>query len=123
MTPSKSVRAIVRDRKSTKRVVRLGSKSCERNGSQPPRTLAEMANVGPATLADFKVLRIERVDQLAKLKPQDAFRLWNKLGRLTGHRHDPCVIDLFLSVISQANADKPRPWWHFTSQRKAMQQA
>jgi predicted flap endonuclease-1-like 5' DNA nuclease len=89
----------------------------------PPITLADMANVGPATLGDLKLLGIQRVEQLAKLQPSDAFVLWRKLGRLTGGLHDPCVIDVFMSVISQAHGNTPCPWWHFTKQRKAMMAA
>ena len=89
----------------------------------PPLKLADMANVGPATLGDLKLLGIHRVAQLAKLQPSDAFVLWRKLGRLTGGLHDPCVIDMFMSVISQAHGNKPCPWWHFTKQRKAMMAA
>ena len=82
-----------------------------------------MANVGPATLGDLKLLGIQRVAQLAKLQPSDAFVLCRKLGRLTGGLHDPCVIDVFMSVISQAHGNTPCPWWHFTKQRKAMMAA
>ena len=89
----------------------------------PPITLADMTNVGPATLGDLKLLGIQRVAQLAKLQPSDAFVLWRKLGRLTGGLHDPCVIDVFMSVISQAHGNTPCPWWHFTKQRKAMMAA
>jgi len=89
----------------------------------PAITLADMANVGPATLGDLKLLGIQRVAQLARLQPSDAFVLWRKLGRLTGGLHDPCVIDVFMSVISQAHGNKPCPWWHFTKQRKAMMAA
>ena len=89
----------------------------------PPLTLADMANVGPATLGDLKLLGIHRVAQLAKLQPSDAFVLWRKLGRLTGGLHDPCVIDVFMSIISQAHGNTPCPWWHFTKQRKAMMAA
>ena len=85
--------------------------------------LSDMANVGPATLGDLKLLGIHRVEQLAKLQPSDAFVLWRKLGRLTGGLHDPCVIDVFMSVISQAQGNKPCPWWHCTKQRKAMMAA
>jgi len=89
----------------------------------PPLKLADMANVGPATLGDLKLLGIQRVAQLAKLQPSDAIVLWRKLGRLTGGLHDPCVIDVFMSVISQAHGNTPCPWWHFAKQRKAMMAA
>ena len=88
-----------------------------------PITLSDMANVGPATLGDLKLLGIQRMEQLAKLQPSDALVLWRKLGRLTGGLHDPCVIDVFMSVISQAHGNTPCPWWHFTKERKAMMAA
>ncbi len=80
-----------------------------------PKTLREMANVGPATMGDFKVLGISRVDQLVE---REAFELWEDLCTRTKQRHDPCCIDLFMSVISQARGEAPCPWWNFTKARK-----
>lgn len=85
--------------------------------AMPPETLADLANVGPATLGDFEVLGIRSLRQLAK---QDAFRLYDRLCRKTGVRHDPCCIDVFLSAIDQARGGTPCPWWHFTEHRKQM---
>jgi hypothetical protein len=82
-----------------------------------PESLADLANVGPATLADFEVLGIRT---LAQLKGKEAFALWRELCRRTGARHDPCCIDVFMSAIDQANGGPPRPWWHFTPLRKRM---
>ena len=82
-----------------------------------PASLSDLANVGPATLADFHVLDIRTVAQLAK---QDAFKLFERLCDRTGKRHDPCCIDVFLSAIDQARGGAPCPWWHFTEQRKQM---
>jgi hypothetical protein len=81
----------------------------------PPATLADLANVGPATLGDFRTLGIRTLPQLAK---QDAFKLYERLCRRTGERHDPCCIDVFLSAIDQARGGTPRPWWAFTDFRK-----
>lgn len=81
----------------------------------PPQTLADLANVGPATLSDFRVLGIRTLPQLAR---QDAFRLYERLCRKTGTRHDPCCIDVFLSAIDQARGGAPKPWWKFTAERK-----
>ena len=82
-----------------------------------PKTLAEMANVGPATLGDFKVLGIQDPKQLAK---REAFELWEDLCKRTRKRHDPCCIDVFMSAIAQARGEAPCPWWHFTKHRKTM---
>jgi hypothetical protein len=86
----------------------------------PPQTLADLANVGPATLGDFRVLGICTLAQLAR---QDAFGLYERLCRKTGTRHDPCCIDVFLSAIDQARGGAPRPWWKFTDERKRAMQA
>jgi hypothetical protein len=80
-----------------------------------PRELSDLANVGPATLADFRTLGIGTVAQLAR---QDAFRLYDRLCRRTAVRHDPCCIDVFLSAIDQAKGNPPQPWWAFTAFRK-----
>ena len=82
-----------------------------------PKTLAEMANVGPATLGDFKVLGIQDPKQLAKC---EAFELWEDLCKRTRKRHDLCCIDVFMSAIAQARGEAPCPWWHFTKDRKTL---
>ena len=80
-----------------------------------PRELADLANVGPATLRDFHALGIRTSAQLAR---QDAFKLYDRLCRRTGKRHDPCVIDVFMATIAQSRGAAPQPWWKFTAQRK-----
>jgi nucleotidyltransferase/DNA polymerase involved in DNA repair len=77
--------------------------------------LADLANVGPATLRDFRALGIATVAQLAR---HDAFRLYDRLCRRTGVRHDPCCIDVFMAAIDQARGGPPTPWWKFTETRK-----
>lgn len=72
-------------------------------------------NVGPATVKDLARLGISTVRDLAT---QDAFDMYGRLCRITRQRHDPCVIDVFLSAVDQARGGKPRPWWHYTPQRK-----
>ena len=79
--------------------------------------LQDLANVGPATLADLHALRIRTVAQLAR---RDALALHESLCRRTRTRHDPCVIDVFMAIIHQAKGGKPTPWWKFTARRKRM---
>ncbi len=82
-----------------------------------PASLAlhELANVGPATLGDFKVLGVRSVAQLARRNP---WQLYESLCRLTHARHDPCCIDVFLAAVHQARTGEARDWWSFTAQRK-----
>lgn len=77
--------------------------------------LADLKNVGPATMKDLSRLGISTLRDLAV---QDAFEMYERLCRLTRQRHDPCVIDVFLSAVDQARGGMARPWWHYTPQRK-----
>ena len=104
----------MRATKEPARGSRSRGRRCAASASKP-RTISDLANVGPATLGDFRTLGIRTLPQLAK---QDAFKLYERLCRRTGERHDPCCIDVFLSAIDQARGGAPRPWWEFTDFRK-----
>lgn len=77
--------------------------------------LSALRNIGPAMRADLALLGVRSVAQLARL---DADRLYLKLQRLTGTRHDPCVWDTFAAAIHQARTGEALPWWHSTRERK-----
>lgn len=81
-------------------------------------TLASLRNVGPATLADFKLLGIETVEQLIS---QDADELYVRLCYQTKTRHDSCMHDVFAAAIHQAKTSEALNWWAFTPARKARQ--
>lgn len=78
-------------------------------------TLTDLPNVGPATAGDLRLLGILKPDQLLG---RDAYVLYQQLCDLTQMRHDPCVLDVFLSLVDFANGAPPRAWWHYTAQRK-----
>ncbi len=77
--------------------------------------LTDLPNVGPATEGDLRLLGI---DHPKKLIGKNAFRLYDQLSAVTRMRHDPCVIDVFLSVIHFMEGGDPLPWWDFTAERK-----
>jgi len=79
-------------------------------------SLSDLRNVGKAALADFRLLGIETVAQLAA---QDADHLYDRLCTLTNRRHDPCVHDVFSATIHQARTGEALDWWAFTAERKA----
>ena len=80
------------------------------------RTLTDLPNVGPAMAQDLRLLGIHTPEDL---QGKDAFVLYDTLCRVTGTRHDPCVLDVLMSVVDFIEGGKPRAWWEFTPRRKA----
>lgn len=65
----------------------------------PIRSLLDLEGVGKAMQEDFHLLGIKSVDQL---KGKKAIKLYERLEKLTGKKHDPCVLDVFNCAIAQA---------------------
>lgn len=79
------------------------------------KELLNLKNVGKATLRDLGLLGITTVAQLRNQNPDD---LYERIQKITGTKHDPCVWDVFAAIIHEANTGEKWPWWHFTSVRK-----
>lgn len=77
--------------------------------------LEDLPNVGPAVAGDLRRLGFT---EPAGLAGQDAYVMYGRLCVLTGTRHDPCLIDVFLSVVRFMAGEPPRPWWDYTAERK-----
>ncbi|RUA01140.1 MAG: mitomycin resistance protein [Deltaproteobacteria bacterium] len=77
--------------------------------------LEALPNIGPAMAAD---LRLIGIDHPLALTGKDPFDLYAALCAESGQKHDPCVIDVFMSVVDFMEGGDPRPWWTFTDQRK-----
>ena len=84
------------------------------------RRLADIPNIGPAMVEDFRNLGIEHPRQLAG---KDPHALYLRLCEVTGMRHDPCVLDTFISAVRFMEGAPPHPWWHYPAERKAMSQS
>jgi hypothetical protein len=84
------------------------------------RWLLELPNVGPATALDLVRIGITGP---AALKKRDPDRMYYALCKKDGVRHDPCLRDVFASVIAFANGAPARPWWFYTPERKAKKKA
>jgi hypothetical protein len=82
------------------------------------KQLIDLRNVGKATIKDLRLLNIHTVDELAK---KDPTVLFHELERRTQKRQDPCVWDVFASIIHEAAHGEPSPWWSWTARRKALQ--
>ena len=78
--------------------------------------LLELPNVGPATARDLVRLGIHEPKDLRRRDPDRMYALLSRLDRV---RHDPCVRDVFASLIAFVNGAPARPWWHYTPERKA----
>ena len=77
--------------------------------------LTDLPNIGPAMARDLRLLGF---DHPAGLAGQDPSALYERLCELTGTRHDPCVLDVFVSVTRFMDGEAPRPWWFYTPERK-----
>lgn len=77
--------------------------------------LTDLPNIGKAAAADLHLLNINVPNDLIN---RDAFQLYDDLCHLTQAKHDPCVIDVFMSVIDFMQGQPARPWWDYTVERK-----
>ena len=77
--------------------------------------LEDIPNVGPAIAADFRRLGITSPGELAG---RDPYALYDELCRVTGHRHDPCLLDTFIAAVRFMEGAPKRPWWDYTAERK-----
>lgn len=84
------------------------------------RQLTDLPNIGAACAEDLRLIGIHAPSQLVGKSP---FDMYDELCVVTGTRHDPCVLDVFMSITSFMAGDEPRPWWHYTPARKRLLQA
>lgn len=77
--------------------------------------LDALPNIGKAMAADLQLTGIDHPKQLIG---KDPYTLYETLCEKTGRRHDPCVIDVFISVVHFMEGGEPLPWWAFTEERK-----
>ncbi len=70
-----------------------------------------------------KALRLIGISLPGQLVGKDPYTLYEKLCRQTGHRQDPCVLDVFISVTRFMDGETARPWWDYTEERKRLYEA
>jgi hypothetical protein len=83
-------------------------------------SLEDLPNIGKACAADLRQLGIL---EPAQLRGQDPVALYDALADLTGQRHDPCMLDVLLSVVRFMEGGLSLPWWSYTEERKALLRA
>ena len=79
--------------------------------------LEELPNIGKAMAGDLRLIGIDHPKELIEKNP---FELFDELCAKSGKRHDPCVIDVFMSVVRFMEGGDALPWWAFTEKRKVM---
>ena len=79
------------------------------------RKLTDLPNVGPAVARDLELIGIVVPKDL---EGRDPFALFQLLCEKTGVRHDPCVLDTFMSITDFMGGNPPRPWGAYTGERK-----
>lgn len=95
-------------------VIRKGNAMKARLASEA-RQLQDIPNIGPAMVQDLVMLDVVRPAQLVG---RDPLVLYRRLCELTAIRHDPCVLDTFISAVRFMEGAPPHPWWHYTAERK-----
>lgn len=79
------------------------------------KQLTDLPNIGKACAADLRLLGIDKPEQLLGRNPYEMYQM---LNRLTGKTHDPCMLDVFISITRFMAGDDPQPWWNYTDERK-----
>ncbi len=77
--------------------------------------LKSLPNIGKSIANDLQIIGIEHPQQLIGKNP---FDLYEELCNTTARKHDPCVIDVFMSAVDFMEGGNPKAWWEFTLERK-----
>lgn len=80
--------------------------------------LEEIPNIGRSIAADLRQLGIKSPSELAT---RDPYEMYETLCRITGQRHDPCLLDTFIAAVRFMEGGPKKPWWKFTAERKREQ--
>ena len=77
--------------------------------------LEDIPNIGPSIAADLRQLGITTP---AQLPGRDPYAMYDDLCRITGQRHDPCLLDTFIAAVRYMEGSPKKPWWKYTAERK-----
>ena len=91
--------------------------SCDR---QKVAKLEDIPNVGPAIATDLRQLGITMPSELPG---RDPYAMYDDLCRITGLRHDPCLLDTFIAAVRFMEGESKKPWWKYTAERKRVMAA
>jgi Pathogenicity locus len=77
--------------------------------------LEEIPNVGRSIAGDLRRLGIASPGDLIG---RDPYEMYQDLCRMTGQRHDPCLLDTFIAAVRYMAGEPKKPWWKYTAERK-----
>ena len=77
--------------------------------------LEDIPNIGPSIAADLRRLGITTS---AELLGRDPYAMYDELSRITGQRHNPCLLDTFIAAVRYMKGAPKKPWWKYTAERK-----
>jgi predicted GIY-YIG superfamily endonuclease len=77
--------------------------------------LEDLPNIGPSIAANLRQLGITSP---AELPGRDPYAMYDDLCRITGQRHDPCLLDTFIAAVRYMEGAPKKSWWKYTAERK-----
>jgi hypothetical protein len=80
-------------------------------------SLEQIPNIGTSMAEDLRLIGLSHPQDLIGRNP---YAMYEELCRKTRQRHDPCVIDVFISAVRFMQGEPKRPWWAYTLERKRM---
>jgi Pathogenicity locus len=87
--------------------------------SKKPRAeiarLEDIPNIGSSIADDLRQLGVKSPSDLPG---RDPYSMYEQLCRITGQRHDPCLLDTFIAAVRFMEGGPKKPWWNFTAERK-----
>ena len=89
--------------------------SDQASASQEIAHLEDIPNIGPSIAADLHQLGIKMPGELPG---RDPHAMYDDLCRITGQRHDPCLLDTFIAAVRYMEGAAKKPWWKYTAERK-----
>ena len=75
----------------------------------------DIPNIGAAIEKHLFALGL---DKPIELIGKDPYSMYSELCRITRIRHDPCVIDVFISAVRYMEGGPSKKWWQYTEERK-----
>jgi predicted GIY-YIG superfamily endonuclease len=105
---------------------RRGKLTMIRQRKKPAKEVREIAhledipNIGPSIAADLRQLGITSPGDLPG---RDPYAMYDDLCRITGQRHDPCLLDTFIAAVRYMEGEPKKPWWKYTAERKRVMAA